>query len=253
MDEIVKEYLEIVGSLKEYINYQKMCGVDYCQAKDANKEDKGYIDMEETLSREMHNVKAIDAAVSDTDGNKRATIDTLKEKLTSCNKCKLAKNRTKLVFGEGNIDSKIVFIGEAPGRDEDESGRPFVGRAGKLLTKIIEAIGFQREEVYIMNIVKCRPPENRNPENDEISACEPFMLRQIEIIKPKIICTLGSFASQTLLKTKVPISKLRGQFHDYHGIKLMPTFHPAFLLRDPHKKREVWEDMKIIIQEYEKS
>jgi DNA polymerase len=142
-------------------------------------------------------------------------------------------------------------VGEAPGADEDQQGEPFVGRAGQLLTRIIEAMQLTREQVYICNIVKCRPPGNRNPEPEEIAACEPFLIAQLQAIQPKLICALGTFAAQTLLRTKEPISKLRGRFHDYHGIPLLPTFHPAYLLRNPHEKKTVWEDMKLLKREYE--
>ena len=163
-----------------------------------------------------------------------------------CTRCKLAGlGRTQVVFGAGNPDADLMFVGEAPGADEDVQGVPFVGRAGQLLTKIIEAIGLGREEVYIANVIKCRPPQNRNPEPDEIETCEPFLFRQIEIIKPTVIVTLGKFAAQTLLRSEEPISRLRGRIFEYHGAKLIPTFHPAYLLRNPSSKREVWEDMKL--------
>jgi DNA polymerase len=156
------------------------------------------------------------------------------------------------VFGTGNPQAKLVFVGEAPGRDEDLQGEPFVGLAGQLLNKIIQAIQLGREQVYIGNIIKCRPPENRNPEPDEIMACEPFLIKQLQVIRPKLICALGAFAAQTLLKTEEKISSLRGKFHEYQGIPLMPTYHPAYLLRNPNRKREVWEDMKKIKREYDK-
>jgi DNA polymerase len=164
-----------------------------------------------------------------------------------CTRCKLhSLGRTQIVFGVGNPDADLMFVGEAPGRDEDLQGFPFVGRAGQLLTKIIEAIGLKREDVYIANVIKCRPPENRNPEPDEVETCEPFLFRQIDIIKPKVIVALGKFGAQTLLRTLDPISRLRGRVYDYRGAKLIPTFHPAYLLRNPSSKREVWEDMKLV-------
>ena len=150
------------------------------------------------------------------------------------------------MFGVGNPEADLMFAGEAPGGDEDIQGEPFVGRAGQLLTKIIEAIGLRRDDVYIANVIKCRPPGNRNPEPDEVEQCEPFLLRQIEIVKPKVIVALGKFAAQTLLRTLDPISRLRGRVYDYRGAKLIPTFHPAYLLRNPASKREVWEDMKVV-------
>jgi uracil-DNA glycosylase family 4 len=149
-----------------------------------------------------------------------------------------------VVFGVGKPDADLMFVGEAPGADEDIQGEPFVGRAGQLLTKMIQAMGFAREEVYIANVVKCRPPENRNPEPDEIETCEPFLFQQIESIKPRVIIALGAFAAKTLLRTQEPISRLRGRVFDYHGAQLVPTFHPSFLLRSPGQKRFAWDDLK---------
>jgi DNA polymerase len=164
-----------------------------------------------------------------------------------CVRCKLhAQGRRQIVFGVGNPEADLMFVGEAPGADEDIQGIPFVGRAGQLLTKIIEAINLRREDVYIANVIKCRPPGNRNPEQDEVDTCEPFLFQQIDIIKPKVIVALGTFAARTLLRTLDPISRLRGRVYDYRGAKLIPTFHPAFLLRNPASKREVWEDMKVV-------
>jgi uracil-DNA glycosylase len=164
-----------------------------------------------------------------------------------CRRCKLHKlGRQQIVFGVGNPNADLMFVGEAPGADEDEQGIPFVGRAGQLLTKIIEAIGLTREDVYIANVIKCRPPQNRNPEPDEVETCEPFLFRQIDVIKPKVIVALGKFGAQTLLRTDAPISRLRGSVRDFRGAKLIPTFHPAYLLRNPSSKREVWEDMKVV-------
>jgi uracil-DNA glycosylase len=166
-----------------------------------------------------------------------------------CTACRLHRGRTHVVFGVGNPQAQLMFVGEAPGRDEDRLGEPFVGRAGQLLTRIIEAIGMKRQDVYIANVVKCRPPNNRNPEEDELARCEPYLMRQIALVKPRLIVALGTFAAQTLLKTKLPISQLRGRFHTYQGVKLMPTFHPAFLLRNPERKRAVWEDMQAVQRE----
>ena len=166
-----------------------------------------------------------------------------------CVRCKLhGLGRTQIVFGVGNPNADLMFVGEAPGQDEDIQGEPFVGRAGQLLTKIIEAIGMRRDQVYIANVLKCRPPNNRNPEPDEVEQCEPFLLRQIDIIKPKVIVALGKFAAQSLLKTNAPITRLRGQEFKYRDAILMPTYHPAYLLRTPSAKREVWEDMKRVKQ-----
>jgi len=181
-----------------------------------------------------------------------ADLPAVRAELGDCRRCKLHPHRTQIVFGTGNPQAKLVFIGEAPGRDEDLQGEPFVGQAGQLLNKIIQAIQLRREEVYIANIIKCRPPQNRNPKPDEIAACEPFLIKQLQVIRPRIICALGSFAAQTLLKTEEKISSLRGNFHEYQGILLMPTYHPAFLLRNPGRKRDVWEDMKKIKKEYDR-
>jgi uracil-DNA glycosylase family 4 len=166
--------------------------------------------------------------------------------LGDCTRCKLHRlGRRQIVFGAGNPHAALMFAGEAPGRDEDIKGIPFVGRAGQLLTKMIEAIGLTRDDVYIANIIKCRPPENRNPEPVEVAACEPFLFRQVETIKPKVIVALGTFAAQALLKTTDPISRLRGRVFSYGGARLIPTFHPAYLLRSPERKREAWEDLKL--------
>jgi uracil-DNA glycosylase family 4 len=175
------------------------------------------------------------------------TLPRIREDIGDCTRCKLHKARTKIVFGTGNPNADLMFVGEGPGRDEDLSGEPFVGRAGKLLTDMIKAMGLQREDVYIANVVKCRPPENRLPEKDEITTCSPFLMRQIDAIKPKVICTLGSCSAQTLLQTAQGISKLRGEWFDFRGVKLMPTYHPAYLLRNPAAKPEVWKDLQKVM------
>ena len=174
------------------------------------------------------------------------TLEQIKEDIgPDCRRCKLCTlGRSQIVFGVGNPKARLMFVGEAPGEEEDKRGEPFVGRAGQLLTKIIEAIGLTREQVYIANVIKCRPPGNRNPEGDEVEQCEPFLFRQIEVIKPRVIVPLGKFAAQSLLKTMDPITRLRGRQFEYRGTALIPTFHPAYLLRNPSAKREVWEDMK---------
>jgi DNA polymerase len=162
-----------------------------------------------------------------------------------CSRCKLHRQgRTQIVFGVGDPDADLMFVGEAPGGDEDIQGIPFVGRAGQLLTKIIEAIGLTRDQVYIANVIKCRPPGNRNPEPDEVETCEPFLFQQIDVVRPKVVVALGTFAAKTLLRTQDPISRLRGRVYEFRNAKLIPTFHPAFLLRSPDRKRDVWEDMK---------
>lgn len=174
------------------------------------------------------------------------TLTAIREDLGDCRRCKLAAGRQTIVFGQGNPKAALMFVGEAPGADEDEQGLAFVGKAGQLLTKIVEAIGLTRDQVFIANVIKCRPPQNRNPESEEIAACQPFLERQIAAIRPQVIVGLGKFGGQWLLKTAEPISKIRGRLGDFHGIKVMPTYHPAYLLRNPAAKKEVWEDMKVV-------
>ena len=183
----------------------------------------------------------------DSTPNLRALDDLRKNEIGECTRCPLHKGRTHIVFGVGNPEAQLMFVGEGPGADEDAQGEPFVGRAGQLLTKMIEAMGLKRSDVYIANIVKSRPPGNRNPEPAEIATCLPFLKKQIEIIQPKVIVCLGKIAAQTLLQTEIPITKLRGQFQDYGGIQVMPTYHPAFLLRNPPMKKFVWEDLKKVM------
>lgn len=181
--------------------------------------------------------------------NKANALAALYAEFADCRQCALAKSRTKLVFGQGDPEARLMFVGEAPGYDEDQQGEPFVGAAGQLLTKIIEAMKLKRAEVYIANCLKCRPPGNRNPLPTEITSCQPILARQIEIIRPSVICALGKFAAQTLLATDEPISRLRGRFHEWKdGIRVMATFHPAYLLRNPDDKKLVWEDMRQIMR-----
>jgi DNA polymerase len=170
----------------------------------------------------------------------------VREWIGDCQRCKLSKGRKNIVFGQGSPRAELMFVGEAPGAEEDEQGLAFVGRAGQLLTKIIEAIGLRREDVFIANVIKCRPPQNRNPEPDEILSCQPFLEKQIDAIRPKVLVGLGKFGGQWLLKTAEPISRIRGRIGDYNGIKVVPTYHPAFLLRNPDAKKEVWADMKLV-------
>lgn len=179
------------------------------------------------------------------------TLEQIRKHLGPCQRCKLGATRKNLVFGTGNPDARLVFVGEGPGADEDAQGEPFVGDAGKMLNRIIAAMELKREEVYICNVVKCRPPQNRAPESDEVAACSPFLLRQIRSVRPEAIVALGASAAQTLLETKVPISKLRGKFHDFHGIPLMPTYHPSYLLRTGGNSDSfwsVWDDMTQVLQ-----
>ncbi|MBE0576140.1 MAG: uracil-DNA glycosylase [Desulfuromonadales bacterium] len=176
------------------------------------------------------------------------TLDTIRTDLGDCQRCGLAASRTKLVFGVGNPNARLVLVGEAPGREEDLKGEPFVGEAGQLLDRILLAMGMQREDVYLCNVLKCRPPDNRDPNPDEVATCEPFLVRQLAVIRPQVIVGLGRFAVHSLLKTKTPISRLRGEWQRYQGIPLMPTYHPAYLLRNPEAKRDVWEDMKEVLR-----
>ncbi len=176
--------------------------------------------------------------------DKKVLLDALRNTIGDCQRCPLSLRRTHLVFGVGNHKAELVFVGEAPGRDEDIQGEPFVGAAGQLLTKIIQAMRFQRDDVYICNVVKCWPPGNRSPLPEEIAACEPFLAQQLSIINPRVIVSLGSVSAHALLRTKTPISRIRGQFHTWEGIPVMPTYHPAFLLRNPEMKKPVWDDMK---------
>jgi DNA polymerase len=178
-----------------------------------------------------------------------STLLNIREDIGDCIRCKLHKGRTKIVFGDGNPNAKLLFIGEGPGRDEDQQGLPFVGRAGKLLNQMIEAMGLHRSDVYICNVVKCRPPENRAPERDEVEACSPFLLRQIDLVAPKVIVCLGSIAAQTILETTRGISQFRGQWLEFRGRKLMATYHPAYLLRNPAAKSEVWKDLQKVMAE----
>ncbi len=216
------ELKQIVKSIKAYIQNEKISGVeDFC------------LDLPSPP-------------------NNTSSLESLRKEIKGCKACSLYKARTNLVFGEGNPKAAVVFVGEAPGREEDLQGRPFVGRAGELLTRIIEAMGLKREDVYICNVLKCRPPENRNPLPEEMLACQDYLRRQLQLIKPKVICTLGKFAAFLLLKEEIPISKIRGKFSEFYGIKVMPTFHPAYLLRNPSAKKLVWQDVQKIMAELKK-
>ena len=183
-----------------------------------------------------------------TPGGERPTLDEVRRELGDCRRCKLCTGRKNIVFGSGNPRAELVFVGEGPGESEDLQGVPFVGAAGQLLTKMIEAMGYRRDDIYICNVVKCRPPGNRNPEPDEVAACEPFLRAQLKAIQPKAIVALGKFAAQTLLRDTTPITKMRGTWREYEGIQLMPTFHPAYLLRQPLEKRKAWEDLQQVMK-----
>jgi len=205
------------------------------------------------LQRSSSADKAKEGAMSDQlkAADKHETLEQIRKNLGACQRCKLGATRKNLVFGVGNPKARLVFVGEGPGADEDAQGEPFVGDAGKMLNRIIAAMELKREDVYICNVVKCRPPQNRPPEADEVSSCSPFLLRQLQAIRPEAIVALGSSAAQALLQTKVPISKLRGKFHDFHGMPLMPTYHPSYLLRSGGNSDSfwsVWDDMTQVLQ-----
>lgn len=204
----------------------------------------GVVGLPRAPVRGPSSTRAAPAAVAD--GGARLTA--IRQELGECTRCKLHDKRTNIVFGVGDPDAPLVFVGEAPGADEDRTGEPFVGAAGQLLTKMIEAMGLGRQDVYICNILKCRPPGNRNPEPDEIAECEPFLQKQLAAIRPRMIVALGKFAAQCLLRSDAPISKLRGAWKEYQGVPLMPTYHPAFLLRTPSAKREVWADLQEVMR-----
>lgn len=191
---------------------------------------------------EIYQSLGLDSAVQ------QETLESLRSnQMGDCQRCKLCQTRNQIVFGSGNPQAKLVFVGEAPGADEDAQGLPFVGRAGQLLTKMIEAMNLSRDQVYICNVIKCRPPDNRNPEPEEIAACEPFLKKQLAIIRPDVIVALGRYACQSLLKIETSMGEIRGVWKQYEGIDLMPTFHPAYLLRSPSKKKEAWEDLQKVM------
>ncbi|MFH1867651.1 MAG: uracil-DNA glycosylase [Candidatus Omnitrophota bacterium] len=220
---------DIIKDIKNFIELEKESGLDEFMLSSILK----------IKRKESYSDEAFEA-------DKKGDLDKLRQKVEACRECALSQSRRNLVFGEGNPDAALMFIGEAPGLEEDIQGKPFVGKAGILLTKIIEAISLKRKDVYIANCLKCRPPQNRNPLPSEVFSCREFFLKQIEIIRPEVICCLGKFAMQTLLVSDEPISRARGKFYDLDGIKVMPTFHPAYLLRNPSEKKLVWEDMKKI-------
>lgn len=224
---------ELVRKAKAYVRYLEDAGLSFAPCPE----------------KPPASVKGRPSAVKHSGSNQDELI-TLRQEVVTCTKCdELAGTRRQVVFGSGSAKARLMFVGEAPGFEEDVQGLPFVGKAGQLLTRILEAMGLTRNDVFIANVLKCRPPGNRNPLPDEIMNCQPYLAKQIEIIQPKVICALGNFAAQVLLKTEKSISALRGTFYDYQGIKVLPTFHPAYLLRNPGEKRKVWEDMKLIMKE----
>jgi len=250
MAEINEELRELIGQAREHLLYYAELGITHIGEET------------ESAINQVNQTDPLTTMTKQDDGNEFSlfgeasvpalpqiaeTLAEIQLDLKDCRRCKLWSTRTKMVFGEGNEKAELMFVGEGPGADEDASGRPFVGRAGQLLTKMIAAIGMKREDVYIANVVKSRPPGNRAPEKDEVEACIPFLYRQIAAIRPRIIVALGNPATQALLQTKIGITQLRGKFQEYprlQEIKVLPTFHPAYLLRSPDKKREAWDDLK---------
>jgi uracil-DNA glycosylase len=240
-----EELVSLVTSLRRHLQRRRWIGIGFVPQGELSETSSAMTSQQNLLSGTAGDLFSDSSAALEAE-----TLEELRTAIGDCRRCKLWSGRTHLVFGVGNPKAKLMFIGEGPGRDEDLQGEPFVGRAGQLLTDIIiKGMGLRREDVYIANVVKCRPPENRNPEPDEVASCEPFLKKQVDLVRPEIIVALGKFAVQTLLQTKAPITKVRGNWHSYHGIKLMPTFHPAYLLRNPADKKLVWEDIKKVLKE----
>ncbi len=232
---------EAIAAVQDYIHYLQRLGVTELPVTLATRERAGAASMPLISS-----AAALPTQVALTETEPAVRLAQLAAVVRDCRKCGLHQGRTQVVFGSGDPHAALVFVGEAPGHDEDVQGEPFVGPAGQLLTRIIAAIGLTREQVYMLNVIKCRPPHNRNPQPDEIAACRPILQEQLACLRPRVICALGAFASQTLLQTEEKISRLRGRFHMLGDIQVMPTYHPAFLLRNAQYKRAVWEDMQLI-------
>jgi uracil-DNA glycosylase len=238
------ELASLVVSLRRHLQRQQRMGIRFVSRPEVRTMTPTATDIKAPVTDNAERMS------THSNADQVSTLEQLRDDIGDCRRCKLHSGRTHVVFGTGNSNARLMFVGEGPGRDEDLKGEPFVGRAGQLLTDIItKGMGLTREDVYIANVVKCRPPQNRNPEPDEVASCEPFLKKQIELIRPEIIVALGKFAVQALLQSKVPITRLRGNWHTYMGIKLMPTFHPAYLLRNPADKKLVWEDIKKVMKE----
>ncbi len=259
MNEIQQELLEIVSQVRTHLEYQKALGVTVVEspavpASAAAPVSQPVVKSVKAAEPAPPKVEKREATVALSPRSLSGSLSTVREELGDCTRCKLCKGRHSIVFGEGNPEARLVFIGEGPGQEEDQQGRPFVGAAGQLLTDIIvKGMQLKREEVYICNIVKCRPPGDRNPEPDELGACEPFLIKQLQAIRPQVIVALGNVAVKTLLKTKAGITSLRGAWQTYQGIPLIPTFHPAYLLRVPGDKKLVWQDIKKVMAQLEKT
>jgi len=250
----------VIGDLKRHLEFQKSMGVARVPIEKKAKEEtipkapeKEPVKTQpkaQTSPEKKDDVIRIEEQIGIFDASaKKMTLEEIRAEIGDCTRCKLHEGRTNLVFGEGNPKARLVFVGEGPGRDEDLQGKPFVGRSGQLLTKIIEAMGLKREDVYICNVVKCRPPENRTPEPDEMATCEQFLFKQVRAINPEVIVCLGSTAAQSVLKSKLSLGSLRGKFHQFGRAKLMVTYHPAALLRNPNFKKPLWEDMQVVMKE----
>ncbi|MCK9418498.1 MAG: uracil-DNA glycosylase [Nitrospirae bacterium] len=249
MDDIQREFLDIVSQVKAHLEYRRALGMSFVEMASS-----GDSRSAAPVASKADPVKTVSSLVEKPFVSQSSGLAAVREELGDCTRCKLHKGRKNLVFGEGDPNAALVFVGEGPGQEEDLQGRPFVGAAGQLLTDIIvKGMQLKREDVYICNIVKCRPPGNRNPEPDEIEACEPFLIKQLQAINPQVIIGLGNVAVKTLLKTKEGITSLRGNWKTYQGIPLMPTFHPAYLLRTPSDKRLVWDDIKKVMAEMGKN
>lgn len=273
MREILEEYLSVLSSVKSYLEelrrhgYFELPGTEQYGVEEEEKPEGKRLRIGDLSLRESRRVESqvvvrsappeipslFDSTLPGGSGLFEGyDMEQLRREALSCRRCELHKTRTKVVFGVGDENATLMFVGEAPGRDEDLRGEPFVGRAGQLLDRILAAIDLSREEVYIANVLKCRPPNNRDPLPSEMEACRPFLIRQIELVNPKLICALGRHAAHTLLKTSASLKSLRGRFHLYRGIKLLVTYHPASLLRNPNLKRPTWEDMKMLRAEYDR-
>ena len=242
MESVRSEYQNLVKGFADYLRSRSRRSPGWVSAKNSPR----FLDDEGSGSDRCAE------AFGSADSSRAARLARVRERLGNCERCRLHAARRTLVFGVGSAEADLMFIGEAPGRDEDTQGEPFVGRAGQLLTKMIGAMGLDRNDVYITNIIKCRPPKNRNPEHDELEQCEPFLRDQIDSIGPRLIIALGNFAAKSLLRTTTGITRLRGSFYSYEGIPLMPTFHPAYLLRNEAGKRPAWEDLKMVMAEMDR-
>lgn len=249
------ELKEILEELKTYFEFQKTLGLEGIVVERKKKEEttqvpiKGKIQTEVEKEKPPASIKVQEQLSIFDAGAKKLTLEEIREEIGECTRCKLHQGRTNIVFGEGNPKARLVFVGEGPGEEEDKQGRPFVGRAGQLLTKIIAAMGLKRSDVYICNVVKCRPPGNRAPEQEEAGTCEQFLFKQLRSLEPEVIVCLGSTAAQSLFKTKAKLGDLRGKFHTYGRSKLLVTYHPAALLRNPGFKKPLWDDMQIVMKE----